>query len=257
MLVDEAFMQSVNLAKFVDTGIGIWVWVGLGWAIRFGSGVAVKPIRIILGVAVTSMVGTDILGPILWGILSWFVYVRESRKTRRERRTGEGSDSSDDGSSSGSSDDESSSDEESDSSDDEEEEGEGEGEGEGGQGGFYGGEEGQWDNNNTAGGGGEGEHDEGYYDENGNYVHYDHTETGNYYSAAATYREQAEERGEAATYAAGGFQLDRAVACTPGEFSLEWDRLEESGGEKREEKRRASSRLSTHFHFTSLELWFT
>ena len=48
-----------------------------------------------------------------------------------------------------------------------------------------------------------------------------------YYSAAATYRDQ-HAGGEVEE--PGAFKLDRAVACSPGEFSAEWDACEPSGG---------------------------
>jgi len=182
------YLQSVNLAKFVDTAVGVWVWVGLGWAIRFGGGHSAKPVRVILGVAVTCMVVTDIVGPVLWAVFTWFVHVKEGKRRRRERMGGDGG-----------SDDEDISTSSSDSS------------------------EGESSDEDTSESEEEGDEEEGYYGDTG-YDGYD--ENANYYSAAATYRDQL---GSQPAAVPGSFVLDRAVICKPNEFSSDWDRMEESG----------------------------
>jgi len=230
VLVDEDYISSVRGTKLFDMAMGLWVWIGLGHAISFGGGRASKGVRVITGLAVTCQVLSDILVVLLLVVVGWYVRIVDSRRRRRRRMQTVGGDEEGGG-------DLSTSDEESDassesSSDEEEDEDDEYGEG---------GDAEQWV---EAGGGGGGEYggDEyGYYDENGTYRYYDEgaAEQGQegsgtgYYSAAATYRGQMGQEvvggeGAGGGRGGGGF-LDRAVACTPQEFSQEWDELHVGG----------------------------
>ena len=236
VLVDDEYLSGLRGTKLFDMAIGLWVWIGLGWAIRLSSFRAPKPVRIILSLAVVVQTLSDILVPLLFLVVGWYVKVADSRRRRKIRMEGEGAEDSEDSSSS-SSDDDSSDD---DSSGDE-------GGGREDAGGVLG-----YSNNyysdGSAGASGQPEvyynkngdfyyydpstgecyDDYGYYDENGDYWYNEQGVVGEagggreeYYSAAATYREKAAEAGDVR----GEDELDRAVSCTPHEFSREWEAL--------------------------------
>ena len=265
VLIDEEYITSMRATKLFDLMMGLWVWIGLGWALRLSSFRAPKPVRVILSLALVVQILSDILVPLLFIVIGWFARVDGYRRRRRVRMDGGGADgldyesSSEDesGSSSSSSSSSASSSSEDDSSSGSEEDSSGS-------------EDDNSDNNGnpsarasasadryklaTAGSAagdqrlehetyyaedgsayyydpntGQSYDDNGYYDEHGQYHYYNGADESRYFSAAATYRGAAHDSNELEGDQAGK-RLDRAVACTPQEFSEEWDALRESHG---------------------------
>ena len=75
----------VRGVKLLDEAMGFWVWVGLFHALQFGGGRATKGIRILTGLAITTIVMSDILVVFNLVVVGWFVKIVENRRRRRRR----------------------------------------------------------------------------------------------------------------------------------------------------------------------------